>query len=336
MIARLLMITTFIALTVSLQAASRAENLNKKEDAWFTSDEGINALNNILTWQSEPGGWPKNKDTFSEPYSGDRSKLRGTFDNGATTGELRLLARGFRLTKDARYEKGFLAGLDNVLNAQYPNGGFPQYYPLRKGYYTRITFNDSCMIRIMEFLDEVITSAEYAFLDKERRAAAKKAFDRGIECILKCQIKVNDKLTVWCAQHDEVSLAPADARSYEIASLSGAESAGVLRFLMGLDEPSPEVIRSVQAGVAWFEATKIEGYRYVRSPDEPALTKDPTGSPLWARFSEIETNRPFFCDRDGVKKYDLMEVGAERRKGYSWYSNAGEKVSKAYAKWDHR
>jgi len=335
MITRLLIIT-FVALTASLHGASRAENLNKKEDAWFTSDEGIQALNNIITWQSEHGGWPKNKDTFSKPYTGNRSKLRGTFDNGATTGELRLLARGYRLTKDTRYEKAFLAGLDNVLKAQYPNGGFPQYYPLRKGYYTRITFNDSCMIRIMEFLDDVISTNDYAFLDKERQAAAKKAFDLGIECILKCQIKVNGTLTVWCAQHDEETLAPAAARSYELASLSGAESAGILRFLMSLDEPSPEIIRSVKAGVAWFEATKIEGYRYVRDPNKPALAKDPTASPIWARFSEIETNRPFFCDRDGVKKYDLMEVGAERRKGYSWYSNAGEKVSKAYAKWAHR
>jgi len=188
----------------------------------------------------------------------------------------------------------------------------------------------------MEFLNEVFTSSGYAFLDKERRAASKKAFERGLACILKCQIQVKETLTVWCAQHDEETLAPADARSYELASLSGAESASILRFLMRIDEPSPEVIRSVKAGVAWFEANKIEGFRYQRSPSEPAQSKDPTASPLWARFSEIETNRPFFCDRDGVKKYDLMEVGVERRKGYSWYSSAGEKVSKAYANWGHR
>ena len=188
----------------------------------------------------------------------------------------------------------------------------------------------------MEFLEEVLSSDGYAFLDNKRRASAKKAFDLGMDCILKCQIKVNGILTVWCAQHHEETLAPAGARSYELASLSGAESAGILRFLMSVDAPSPEIIRSVKAGVAWFEASKIEGYRYVRDPNKPALAKDPTASPLWARFSEIETNRPFFCDRDGVKKYDLMEVGAERRQGYSWYSSAGEKVFKVFATWEHR
>ncbi|YCM42515.1 pectate lyase [Verrucomicrobiaceae bacterium 227] len=334
--ARLLVITTLVTLAGSPQAATRAENLNKKEDAWFRSNDGIRTLDNILSWQSKHGGWPKNKDTTSESYSGDRSKLQGTFDNGATTGELRILARATRLTKQARYEKAFLAGLDNILKAQYSNGGFPQYYPLRKGYYTRITFNDSCMIRIMEFLDEVVTSADYDFLDHDRRAAAKKASDLGIACILKCQIKVKGQLTVWCAQHDEITLAPAKARSYELVSLSGAESAGILRFLMSIDEPSPGVIRAVKAGAAWFEANKIEGFRYKRSAKEPALTKDPSAPSLWARFSEIETNRPFFCDRDGVKKYDLMEVGDERRKGYSWYSTSGEAVAKEFAKWSSR
>ncbi len=336
MLSRLLIITTLVSLTVSLQAATRAENLNKKEDAWFTSPEGVKALNNILSWQSDQGAWPKNRDTTREAYSGERSELRGTFDNGATIGELRVLARGFRFTKNGRYRKAFLHGFDVVLEAQYPNGGFPQYYPLRKGYYTRITFNDNCMIRIMQFLLEVVTTEHYHFLDGERLMAAKKALNLGVECILKCQIKVNGQLTVWCAQHDETTLAPAKARSYELASLSGAESAGILTFLMSLDDPSSEVIRSVKAGVAWFESTKIEGYRYQRSANEPALIKDSTAPSLWARFSEIETNRPFFCDRDGVKKYDLMEIGDERRKGYSWYSTSGEKVAKAYAGWSHR
>ncbi len=62
----------------------------------------------------------------------------------------------------------------------------------------------------------------------------------------------------------------------------------------------------------------------------------PGGPPIWARFYEIETNRPFFCDRDGVKKYDVSEIGSERRNGYSWYTSAGERMARAYADWPHR
>lgn len=334
MIPRLLI--SLFALSASINAASPAANLANKPDGWFKSEEGLKATACILSWQSENGDWPKNTNTTVEPFSGDRSKLQGTFDNGATTGELRVLARAFRATGDTRCEKAFLAGFDHILKAQYSNGGWPQYYPLRKGYYTHITFNDGSMIRIMEFLREATTANEYAFLDMDRRAAAVKALASGIDCIVKSQIKVKGALTVWCAQHDEVTLEPADARAYELASLSGAESAGILVFLMSLDKPSPEVIRSVKAGVAWFDSAKIEGFRYKRSDTEPNLTKDPSAPPLWARFYEIKSNRPFFCDRDGVVKYDVEEIGPERRKGYSWYGDSGENVAKAFSKWPYR
>lgn len=54
---------------------------------------------------------------------------------------------------------------------------------------------------------------------------------------------------------------------------------------------------------------------------------------LWARFYELDTNRPFFSDRDGIKKYDISEIGHERRNGYSWYNKDGSKVLAKYEKW---
>ena len=137
-------------------------------------------------------------------------------------------------------------------------------------------------------------------------------------------------------QHDEVTLAPAKARSYELASLSGSESAGVLKFLMTLDKPSPEVIGAVKAGAAWFESAKIEGFRYEKSRSGRKLVEDASGRALWARFYELETNRPFFCDRDGIPKYRIDEISKERRNGYAWYGTWGESLLKAYATWPHR
>jgi pectate lyase len=313
-----------------------AADLSKKPDSWFLSEEGRQTMEHLLSWQSDHGDWPKNTDTTTGAYTGDRQKLQGTFDNGATTGELRALARAFTLTGDARYEKAFLKGFDHILEAQYANGGWPQYFPLRKGYYTHITFNDNCMVRLLEFLQSSTTAKEFSFLDANRRDKAAKAIERGIDCIVKCQVVVNGTPTVWCAQHDAVTLSPAKARSYELASLSGSESAGILKFLMGLSNPSPEVIRAVKAGVAWFESAKIEGTRIEKINGDRKVTKDESAPPVWARFYEIETNRPFFCDRDGVPKYNLEAIGSERRNGYSWYGNWGSSLANAYAKWPHR
>lgn len=324
----------FLAAGCITVTASPTEFL-RKSDAWFVSPEGREITARILSWQSAQGSWPKNKDTTRAAYTGDRAKLSGTFDNAATTGELRFLARAFRATGDANCRAALLAGIDHILKAQYPNGGWPQYFPPGKGYAKHITFNDGAMIRLLELLREVATADEFKFIDSQRRDAAAKAIERGVDCIVKCQVIVHGTRTVWCAQHDEVTLAPAAARKYELVSLSGSESAGILCFLMSLENPSSEVIRAVNAGAAWFESAKIEGVSFVRADGDRKIIKDAAAPPLWARFYEIETNRPIFCGRDGVIHYDLAQIENERRNGYAWYGAWGGNVAKAHAKWPH-
>lgn len=329
-----------VVLIVSSQALlfadSPAEKLVRKPDAWFRSEAGKRVLGNVLSWQTAHGDWPKNVDTTREPSSGDRKERSGTFDNGATTGELRLLARAFAATKQPNYEVAFTKGFDHILNAQYDNGGWPQFYPLSRRYHRHITFNDGSMIRLMKFLEDVGTEPEFNFIDRQRRDAALKAIDRGLKCIIKCQVKVDGTPTVWCAQHHAETLEPVQARSYEHPSLSGAESAGILLYLMDQQHPSQEIVQAIEAGTAWFKASSIEGFRYRKSKTEPALAKDPSAPRLWARFYEIESNRPIFSDRDGVIKYDIQQIGSERRGGYTWYGNWGDRVAKAYLKWQNR
>ncbi len=318
---------------LDLPAANSWNTYRQKSDDWYRSSEGKQITENILSWQSVAGSWPKNTDTTTKPFTGVPGKLHGTFDNGATTGELRFLARAFRANQDARCQRAFLKGLDHILQAQYPTGGWPQFYPPSTQYHRHITFNDGSMVRLMEFLREVATLPDYGFVDANRRRAAQTSFDRGVQCILKCQIVVSGRLTVWCAQHDELDYRPRSGRSYELVSLSGAESAGILRLLMSLDKPSPEVQRAVQAGASWFKSAKLTGIRQIKLDGNKVIVPDPKAPPLWARFYEIETNRPIFSGRDGVKQYDLKEIEAERRNGYSWYGEWGRGVAEDYAKW---
>jgi len=313
-------------------AAATAGQYLKGSDAWFHTPEARRIADNILTWQAPAGDWPKNGDTVSQPYTGDRNKLHGTFDNGATTGEIHFLARAYDANQDARYRAAALKGIDHLLEAQYPTGGWPQYSPPPANTYHRyITFNDNAMVRVLETLRKVATSAEFGFVNQPRRAAAQKAFDRGIACILRCQIKVNGQLTVWCAQHDEKDLSPRPARKFELVSLSGAESAGILHLLMTLGSPSPEEKRAIQAGAAWFAGAKITGIRQTRVDQDKVIVADTNAPALWARFYDIQTGRPLFSGRDSVPKYTLAEIEAERRNGYAWYGLWGEPVAADYA-----
>lgn len=310
-----------------------------KPPRWFSSDEARRIAATIMSHQAAAGGWPKNTDTVGRPYSGDPAELLPTFDNKATVDEIRFMARMFAATGDAAYRGSFDRGLDYVLAAQYPNGGWPQFYPLRSGYKDHITFNDDAMTRVMRLVREVGRDEAYAFVDAPRRDACRRAFDRGIDCILRCQIIVDGERTVWCAQHDEHTFAPAKARAYELPSFSGSESVGIVRLLMSVEHPSPEVREAVESAVRWFRRHAITGLRIERTEEgeggpDTVMVPDPTAPQLWARFYDLETGRPFVCDRDGVPKASLAEIGHERRNGYGWFGEyARDLIAKDYPAW---
>ncbi len=314
------------------------------DDAWFRTAHAGQLAENILSFQSLQGSWPKNIDTTAERYHGKPEALRGTFDNGATRGELRFLARIARATGDEQYKAAFLKGLDHVLAAQYPTGGWPQYFPPGNSYAQYITFNDGTMVGLMELMREVCSSADYQFVDARRRKQAEESFERGVRCILRCQIEIAGQPAVWCAQHDQIDYRPRPARSFELASLSGYESVGIVELLMSLEPPSPEVIRAVDGAIRWFERVRLTGIRVDRVPDaksptgfDKVVVADPAALPLWARFYDLETGKPIFCDRDGVARANLADISYERRNGYDWLGDWPQRLlERDYPAWRAR
>jgi len=318
-----------------------SKNLLKKNDAWFRSDEAKAIADSVIQYQSPQGGWPKSTDLAYAPKSPKDIPPPGrgranSFDNDATTVPMQFLARMTHATGGEKYRNSFLRGLDYTLAAQYSNGGWPQFYPLRKGYYSHITYNDDAMIRVMDVVRDVaIGEVPYDFVDENRREKATKALDLGIACILKTQIKQNGRLTAWCAQYDTKTLEPTWARAYEPPSLSGSESIGIIRFLMKVERPSDEVVAAIEGAVEWVRRVQMKGWRsdQVKNDDgrlERKLIRDPDAPPLWARFYELKTNRPLYVDRDSKFRYDYNEISYERRSGYSYYGNWGESLLERY------
>ncbi|MET0647356.1 MAG: pectate lyase [Pyrinomonadaceae bacterium] len=328
----------------------------KQKPDWYAGAEALRVADNLLLYQREVGGWPKNIDMaapLSEKERAELLKLKvetgkessATIDNGATFTQLEYLARVYTAQKHERHRDAFIRGLDYLLAAQYENGGWPQYYPLRKGYYSHITYNDNAMVGVLELLRGVARrEPEYAFVDDARREKSAKAVERGVECILKTQVKIEGKLTIWGAQHDVNTFAPAPARKFEPVSLASRESVAVTRFLMGIERPDARVVESIEAAVVWFNAAQLSGIRWIEKEDksveggiERSLVKDPQAPPLWARFYELGTNRPVFEGRDGIVRYSVMEIEAERRNGYGWYTEEPRKLlNKDYPAWQKR
>lgn len=326
-----------------------SEIIRKSDAAWFASAEAKRIAENVLLYQRDIGGWPKNiqmQQELSEKQQKDliaikKTAVETTTDNGATCQEMLFMSKMYAQVKDERYKESFLKGLNYLLDAQYSNGGWPQFYPLKKGYYTHITYNDDSMINIMNVIKAVADQTNYYSIkpSSEIVEKCKKAFDKGIDCILKTQYKQNGVLTAWCAQHDEVTLAPANARAFELASLSGYESTKIVLLLMSIDKPSREIVTAVKSAVEWFEKTKITNLEEKRVLNDAGKIIDKkmvpavNAGPIWARFMDLDTNEPFFCDRDGIKKKSIDQIGAERRNGYSWYTEAPKEVLKRFPDW---
>lgn len=309
------------------------------------------------------------------------------FDNNATTTEMRFLARVHAARPDKRYKKAFDRAFELIAAAQYDNGGWPMFYPLTpqclasygihdpvsgRNYITNINFNDDATTNILHLLKEIYEGDPLwqSLADAKQRVRAKQLFYKGVQCILDCQIdgryeqyvlhetasgqvlgdrRVGDApLAVWCAQHDPVTLEPAQARAYEFPSYSGSESVGLVELLMEVEKQDipaeypamwEQIVRSVKAAVAWFDAHRIPDLDYVPIMKEgewvDRITVPKEGARnLWARFYELTTDRPIFGMYDFIRLYSLDGVTPNRRMGYGWYTKNPEKlIEHDYPRW---
>ncbi|MDQ6788614.1 MAG: pectate lyase [Acidobacteriota bacterium] len=329
------------------------KDILKQSDDWYQTDEAARIADQVILYQKDNGGWEKNTDMAAmlderEKAALIKAKSAGetTIDNDATWTQLRLLGKIITasLAKTTppnnfpKYKESFNKGLDYLFAAQYANGGYPQFYPLRKGYYTHITFNDDAMIGVLKLLREVAKrDDDFKFVGEARRAKAESAVEKATPLILKLQIEVNGKKTVWAQQYDENTLKPAAARNFEPIALTAGESVGIVRFLMLDAHPSQEKIVAIESAIVWYRQNKIEGIRWERTKGENTVVKDKDAPPIWARFYEIETMKPIFIGRDSVIHYNVSQIEAERRNGYRWYvTEPNELLDKDYPKWKEK
>ncbi len=288
----------------------------------------------LIEFDPEAGKkWYRRKD-FGNISTKDISKLRNTStcDDNNTQSALRFLlafsdaVKGSTDPRDAGIRDALDYGLKKLLEAQYPNGAWPQRYdgkpkgiedfPIKSASYPKdyprtwpntdyrnhYTFNDNthrdC---INTMLDAYHRTGNREFLD-----AAK----RGGDFILLAQMP--EPQPAWAQQYN-AQMEPAWARAFEPPSITAGESVGVLRMLMDLyiETGEQKYLKPIPPALAWYERSAIAPNR-------------------WARYYELHTNQQIFGDRDGKIHYRLEDISQERQRGYSWSGEYDVRSMKAY------
>ncbi len=330
-----------------LSSCAVAQNISERPSNLDSTAE------KMLVYQRSVGGWPKAIGKIPIDYDQELSASQrveikadslhedATIDNKATTRELRYLVKAFGSTGNPAYLAAVKKGMNYLFKAQYENGGWPQYFPDHHLYRGQVTYNDNAMVNVLNIMQDLVEGKEgFEVLSDGDRKKAAIAVDKGLSCILKTQVLQNGKPTVWCAQYDQNTLKPAQARTFEPISLSGMESVYIVEFLMRQKNPSPAIISSVKSAIQWFEKAKIVGYDFVFITDlkqpkgKDRVLKADVSSVIWARFYDIPDNTPIFTGRESVPKRSLSEIEVERRVGYAWYGKwPANLIDKKYPKW---
>jgi PelA/Pel-15E family pectate lyase len=325
--------------------ATKARGLRLSErEAWYAGEEARLIADRVARYQNAAGGWTKGNNYDAEPQPKATRSLwdNGTIDNDATSHEMEFLLRVIsHAPEDARstaLKESFRRGLRYLFDAQYPNGGFPQVYPLGHAYNDAVTFNDDAMVQVLRLLAKAAGGDKAcAFLSESERAEAARHFRLGVACVLACQIREpGGRLTAWCQQHDPLTLKPCPARNFEPAACCAAESCGIVAFLMSLPNPSPEILASTDAAVAWLKSVPVKGLQWNGRRNDGIPQETPGAPLLWARFYELGTDRPIFGDRDRSIHYSVAELSPERRHGYGWYGGWPAGLLADYPAWRTR
>jgi len=268
--------------------------------------EAARRAGRALVWgQRTVGGWDHRVDVSHlapEAREPERRKGRCTLDDNITQGAIDFLMDLDRTLDAPWLEGGVHLGLAFLLDAQFPCGAWPQWYPLRGGYHDYYTFNDNTINDCIRVL--VDAHRQYG------RAAYLAGARRGGDFIIASQLA--EPQAGWAQQYSH-DMKPAWARAFEPPAVCSATTARNIRTLVDLAVTTRDAkyLKPIPAALAWLERSKLKA-----GP--------------WARLYELGTNKPIYGDRDRKVHYTLEEISEERRTGYSWQGGYGVASAAAY------
>lgn len=323
----------------------------------YRPDQYRQIADNLVALQRRGGGWAVNQDpqrilddAAKAQVLADQATPGGSFDNRNIYTQVSYLADAFARSGDARYRDAAVRGLDFILAEQIPGcGGWPHSVPSRTSYHGHITFADDVTSGVLTTLRRIQREAVFGFITADQRARVDAAVTAGDACLLRLQVRQDGVPTIWAGQYDRTTLQPAQGRKFELPALVTDESVGVVRYLMSIPDPSPEVVASVNAAMAWFQAHALTGWRletfqttpeqfqFHRTTVDRRLVADTDAPLLWGRFHDLRDSSVVLANREGERVATFDQIPRERRTGYHWYGTWPQAlITTEYPRWQQR
>mgnify|MGYP002349118164 CR=1 FL=1 len=173
-----------------------------------------------------------------------------TFDDDVSSGAARYLMDYYMTTLDSAYRAPVVKAFGFILESQYPNGGWPQRYPLS---YEYLFFNDGASTEIYTYNDDVIQGNIHLLMeafDKLGNEEYKKAALRGMDFLIISQLA--SPQAGWGQQYD-MNMNSAAARSYEPASVMPGQTVTCIRDLETFYTMTGnrKYLRGIPDAIAW-------------------------------------------------------------------------------------
>jgi len=247
-----------------------------------------------------------------------------TLDDNNTQAGVRFMMRLDRALdfKDARMHEATMFALASLMQAQYPNGAWPQRFdkfpdptkfPVKKAsypenwawkwpganYQSLYTFNDNT---IADMIDVMLEAARI-YRDGKYLASA----ERGGGFILLAQMP--EPQPAWAQQYD-AEMHPAWARVFEPPAVTGGESQGIMRMLMVLyqETGNRKYLEPILPALEYLKKSELPPV------DRPVEARRRVRPPVLARFYELKTNRPLYVTKGTQIRAETL--GSARPDGY--------------------
>lgn len=270
-----------------------------------------------LAWgQRTHGGWDHRVDVAHLTPGAtkvERKEGHCAFDDDITQSAISFLMQLDDTLDEPWLTESIELALDFMIEAQFPNGAWPQWYPLRGGYHDYYTYNDNAINDCIAVMFEAY--------DRYHEPAYLACARRGADFIIASQLPAPQ--AGWAQQYSH-DMKPAWARAFEPPGVCSAATSRNIRTLVDayVRTGDEKYLGPIPAAIDWLMRSRLPADAI--SPDEVRQNAD-GGTGIWARLYEVGTNRPVYGDRENPQKmiYDVRDVSERELKSYGWQGTFG-------------